>query len=74
MEGLKGILKRFSVYSPNFKGPDTPQDSINAVLKVINNSTAEKDGALSCRTSETNSGFELRLAVTHRFWSGQDDS
>ncbi|KAF2258793.1 putative short chain dehydrogenase [Lojkania enalia] len=44
MEGLQGMLKRFSVYAPNFKGPDTPYDSIKAVMKVVNNSTVEKDG------------------------------
>jgi len=44
MQGLQEMLSRFAVYSPNFKGPDTPYDSIQAVMKVINNSTVEKDG------------------------------
>ncbi|MCJ1314259.1 hypothetical protein MMC25_007939 [Agyrium rufum] len=44
MQVLQGMLQKFAVYSPTFKGPDTPQDSIAAVMKVVNNSTVEKDG------------------------------
>lgn len=42
MQGLGGMLENFKDYAPNFKGPDTPHDSIKAVLKVVDNATVEK--------------------------------
>ncbi|KAI7786374.1 short chain dehydrogenase [Diaporthe eres] len=42
---LESTLEKFKRYSPTFSGPDTPPESIKAVLSVINNSSIENGAA-----------------------------
>lgn len=35
------LFQKFQEYEPSFKGPDTPEDSIKAVLSVIEKSSVE---------------------------------
>jgi hypothetical protein len=35
-------MEKFQKYSPTFKGPDTPPESIKAVLSVVEKSSIEK--------------------------------
>lgn len=35
-------LAKFQAYAPNWKGPITPQESVSAVLKVIDNASFQK--------------------------------
>jgi hypothetical protein len=44
LEQFAPMIEAFQKYSPTFTGPITPQESIEKVLKVINDATAEKDG------------------------------
>lgn len=39
--GLEKLKEKFKRYSPTFQGPDTPAESIKAVMSVVNNSTIE---------------------------------
>ncbi|KAL1864862.1 hypothetical protein Daus18300_007429 [Diaporthe australafricana] len=39
--GVVKMVEKFARYSPTFKGPDTPPDSIKAVLSVVENSSIE---------------------------------
>lgn len=36
--------EKFVQYTPDFKGPITPEESVNLMLDVINNATIEKNG------------------------------
>jgi hypothetical protein len=36
------MLEKFKRYQPDFKGPDTPTDAVNAVLSVAANASLEK--------------------------------
>lgn len=38
-------MANFKRFSPTFEGPDTPPESIKAVLSVINNSSIENGQA-----------------------------
>lgn len=44
LEGLKKMVGAFKEYAPNFEGPITPQQSVDMVLKVIDEATLEKNG------------------------------
>lgn len=33
---------KFAAYAPHFKGPMAPEESVNAVLKVVDNASFEK--------------------------------
>jgi hypothetical protein len=35
------MVAKFATYAPDFKGPDTPQDSVRAVLSVMEKSSIE---------------------------------
>jgi hypothetical protein len=35
------MLAKFSSYAPDFKGPDTPPDSVRAVLSVLEKSSIQ---------------------------------
>jgi hypothetical protein len=39
MAGLGGMLEKFKMYAPDFKGPDDPPESIRAVLNVVEKSS-----------------------------------
>ncbi|BCS18256.1 uncharacterized protein APUU_11084S [Aspergillus puulaauensis] len=41
--GLGVMLKKFQEYAPSFTGPISPEDSVTAMLSVIDNATVEKD-------------------------------
>ncbi len=41
LEVMSGMLEKFKKYSPGFKGPDTPTDSVKAVLSVIEKCSLE---------------------------------
>ncbi|RYO83504.1 hypothetical protein DL766_004970 [Monosporascus sp. MC13-8B] len=36
------LMAKFSKYAPNFKGPDTPEQAVKAVLSVVANSSLEQ--------------------------------
>lgn len=42
---LESTIEKFKRYSPTFEGPDTPPESIKAVLSVVNNSSIESGAA-----------------------------
>jgi len=44
MPVVQGLMKKFAVAAPNFKGPLTPEESVTHCRNVIENSTPEKDG------------------------------
>ncbi|RYP12602.1 hypothetical protein DL765_007233 [Monosporascus sp. GIB2] len=39
---LTALMAKFSKYAPNFKGPDTPEQAVKAVLSVVANSSLEQ--------------------------------
>ncbi|KAI3393786.1 hypothetical protein diail_3607 [Diaporthe ilicicola] len=39
--GLERMVEKFKKYSPTFKGPDNPPESIKAVMSVVENSSIE---------------------------------
>lgn len=41
--GLGGMVKKFQEYAPTFTAPISPEDSVKAMLNVIENATVEKD-------------------------------
>lgn len=43
-EGPKAMAQgaKFAAYAPHFKGPMAPEESVNAVLKVVDNASFEK--------------------------------
>lgn len=41
MAGLGGMLEKFKMYAPDFKGPDNPPESIRAVLNVVEKSSIQ---------------------------------
>ncbi|TID20029.1 NAD(P)-binding protein [Venturia nashicola] len=44
LEGFKQMITSFQEYAPNFEGPISPQQSVDMVLKVIEEATVEKSG------------------------------
>lgn len=42
LQGLGGLMAKFAEYAPNFKGPDTPEQSVTAIRSVIENASIEK--------------------------------
>lgn len=44
LEGFKQMIGAFKAYAPTFEGPITPQQSVEMVLKVIDEATLEKNG------------------------------
>lgn len=42
MQGLGGMMGKFVEYAPHFKGPDTPENSVMAMRKVIEDVSIEK--------------------------------
>ncbi|RDI87723.1 hypothetical protein Vi05172_g2234 [Venturia inaequalis] len=44
LEGFKQMVSAFQGYAPNFEGPISPQQSVDMVLKVIDEATVEKSG------------------------------
>lgn len=49
------MVKKFQEYAPTFTGPISPEDSVRAMLAVIENATVEKDagGFLSHKGDRT---------------------
>lgn len=45
LAGLEKMAAKFKRYNPDFTGPDTPPDSIKAVMSVVNNSSIENGQA-----------------------------
>lgn len=41
-EGARKMVANFAEYAPGFKGPITPEESVNKVMGVINNASVEK--------------------------------
>lgn len=39
---MMGMVTKFAEYAPTFKGPDTPEQSVTAVRKVIEEASIEK--------------------------------
>jgi hypothetical protein len=48
MAGLGGMLEKFKTYSPGFKGPDNPPESIKAVLGVVESKSIENGDGGAC--------------------------
>jgi len=44
LEGFKQMIAMFQDYAPNFQGPISPQQSVDMVLKVIDDASVEKNG------------------------------
>ena len=38
---VRALLEKFKVYAPDFKGPDSPLDSVKAVLSVVEKCSME---------------------------------
>lgn len=55
LAGLGAMVKKFQEYAPTFTGPISPEDSVRAMLAVIENATVEKDagGFLSHKGDRT---------------------